>query len=101
MLDIMKDNERIVFTGVSSLVLGIITGFLTSDSSGEIRRFNYLSNGKTNQVLRLERNFARDQIYIGDAQGDNFTTLRKYLDLFENNYDRSIKESEIKKLIEW
>ena len=97
----METSNRIFSVGLVSLVLGSIIGSLFTPPFGEIRRFNYLSNGKTNQVLRVERDLARDQIYIGDIQGDNFMALHKYLDSFENNYDRRIKESEIKKLVEW
>lgn len=96
----METSDKI-FLGSASLILGIIIGYLFTPSSGEIRRFNYLSNGKTNQVLRLERELARDQIYVGDARGSNFIVLRKYLESFKDKYDCKIRESEIKKLVEW
>lgn len=63
--------------------------------------YEYLSSGKTNQVLRLERDFAKDYIYIGDSQGSNFVTFERYLKSIRDRRDRQIKESEIKKLVEW
>lgn len=97
----METSDKIYFTGLASLALGIIFSGFVDVFPKKIKRYDYISSGKTNQVLRLERELARDQIYVGDAQGSNFIVLRKYLESFKNKYDRKIRESEIKKLVEW
>lgn len=56
MLESMETSDKIYFTGLASLALGIIIGCFTGLPSGEIKRFNYLSNGRATSQIR---NFIR------------------------------------------
>ncbi|MBI2631508.1 hypothetical protein HYW75_00710 [Candidatus Pacearchaeota archaeon] len=92
-------SKNIFWVGVMLLVSGtVIREFIKSRE--EVRRYDYSSDGITNQFLLLNRVIGRDYVYVGDSQGSNFVTLDKYLTSFHNKDERKREESMILKLID-
>lgn len=82
--------------GLMGIVMGVVSGRgATGSKLEELRPFQYGSQ----TVIRANRKMARDNIFV--EQGGKYITLRKYLENTKNDYDKQIKEAEIKKIVGW
>ena len=100
----MVDRQDVVGWSLVGVLAGVLGGFVLSRSTGPLVK----STAKTYQledqreVIRNYLDLERDTIFVETSpDSDNYQLLSDYLATIENEYDRTIEEAKIRKVVSW
>jgi len=101
---VKKETVKIAVGTLLGIAGGLNLGWIIfagggTPSSSTAKTFQYEGQ---RQVFRTEQPMEADAIYVETESGTGeYITLSKYLDSFENKYDRTVEKAKIEKLVDW
>lgn len=89
-----------ILYGVACTTMGMIIGLSSIDDGKD--HIKIFQRDNQQNIIRSYRDGKADNIYIQDLKDSSkYNNLNSYLKGIENEYDRDIEESKIKKLVDW